>query len=209
MSVPGVLTDRTLLMKRPKGAAAARRSLALAELHAEEAILADCSAVWRETRRERVCQRRARGLRFFSLREAGRVVANTWVADGGERFLDEAMLVFELDPQEACLRDAFVNPADRGRGLFSDFITTLERGPLEHIGAMWSCVEHSNATSVAAHRRAGFTVAGDVLAVTLLGALMWRRAKLPAGLRCREYASRNAFVWLGARARQFRQNRLA
>jgi GNAT superfamily N-acetyltransferase len=209
MRIPSLRFDRTIVMRRPQLPDADAGRFTVAELAGEEAIMADCAAVQRGTSLERVRQRSARGLRFFSLREQGRVVANTWLAAGGERFLDEAMLVFELAPDDACLRDVFVNPADRGRGLFARLVATLAAGPLHGRRALWSCVERSNAASIAAHRRAGFVPAGSVLAVDAFGVLLWRRARLPRDLHCREYARSRSLLWMDAGARRFRLDRMA
>ncbi len=160
-------------------------------------------------RRRSLRQRREAGLRFFSLRRAGRSIANTWAIRGGERFLDEAMLVFEFGAADACLRDMYVEVGARGAGVFAQFVRALESGPLAGIERIWSCVEANNAASIAAHRRGGFATAGSVTAIALFDRLMLRRSRLPAGLNCRDFAASRRLLWMDARARAFRQAHLA
>jgi GNAT superfamily N-acetyltransferase len=209
VSVPGIFVDKTLLMHRPRRPEAPQGTCRIVEVDDAGGILAHGRAVGRDVPVERVRQRLRHGLRCFSLLEGDRVVANTWAVRGGVRFLDEAMLVLELGPDAACLRDVQVRPADRGRGLFRQLVERLEQGPLDGIRDLWSCVEAGNRASVAAHRRAAFAIAGEVSTVALFDRLMWRRPSLPDALECRDYDASRHWLWLGAHARGFRRDQLA
>lgn len=211
MPIPGLLVDTTRLMRRRCGTPVATQTPAgeVVEIDDLDALLADCASIGRQTSPERCRLRRRRGLRFFSFRHDGASVANTWLVRGGERFLDEAMLAFELGPDEACLRDMFVRPAARGRGAFASFVLALERGPLAGAASLWSCVEDGNAASIAAHRRAGFESHGKVGAMVLFGHLMLRRGAPPDELPCRAFEPGRRLLWIGARARAFREQHLA
>jgi hypothetical protein len=209
VSVPGIFVDKTLLMRRPRSALAPQGACRIVEVDDVDGILAHGRAVGRDPEVARVRQRLGHGLRFFSLLEGETVVANSWAVRGGARFLDEAMLVFALAPDAACLRDVHVRPADRGRGLFRKLVEGLEHGPLEGIRDLWSCVDAANRASVAAHRRADFATAGEVSTVALFDRLMWRRPSLPDALECCDYDASRRWLWLGARARGFRRQQLA
>jgi GNAT superfamily N-acetyltransferase len=209
VSVPGIFVDKTLLMRRPRRDATPAPALRVAEVDDVDGILAHGRAAGRDATPERVRQRLQHGLRFFSLIEHDTIVANTWALRGGARFLDEAMLVLRLGPDAACLRDVFVRPAERGRGLFRQLVEGLEHGPLSGICDLWSCVEAGNLASIAAHERAAFSIAGEVSTVALFDRLMWRRCSLPDALDCRDYAASRHWLWLGERARGFRRSQLA
>jgi GNAT superfamily N-acetyltransferase len=211
VSVPGIFVDKTLLMRRPRrtGAAAPQAAFRVVEVDDVEGILSHGHQAGRDSEAERVRQRRRHGLRFFSLLEHDTVVANTWAVRGGARFLDEAMLVLQLAPDAACLRDVFVRPADRGRGIFRQLVESLEHGPLDGISDLWSCVEAGNLASIAAHRRAAFAPAGEVSTVALFDRLMWRRPSLPDALECRDYDASRHWLWMDDRARAFRCSQLA
>lgn len=175
----------------------------------DAAVLADCRAIGRQAQAERCALRRRAGLHFFSLRRAGRSIANTWAIRGGERFLDEAMLVFELGANDACLRDMYVDDAERGKRVFGQFVRALEAGPLAGIERLWSCVEAGNAASLFAHRHCSFEAVGDVSTLAFFNRLMLRRWRIPAELHCREFAATRRVLWLDAPARAFRQAHLA
>jgi len=209
VSLPGIFVDKTLLMRRLPHAAAPQPALRILEIDDVEGILSHGRAAGREAAPERVRQRRRHGLRFFSLIEQGTVVANTWAVRGSVRFLDEAMLMLRLAPDAACLRDVFVRPADRGRGLFRQLVEGLEHGPLAGIRELWSCVDASNPASIGAHRRAAFAIAGEISTVALFDRLMWRRPSLPDALECRDYEASRHWLWLDERARGFRRAQLA
>lgn len=209
MSVPGIFVDKTLLMRRSRGAPGPPCGCRVVEVDDVDGILSHGGAVGRDAEVARVRQRLGHGLRFFSLLEGETVVANTWAVRGGARFLDEAMLVLKLAPDAACLRDVYVRQADRGRGLFRQLVEGLEHGPLDGIRDLWSCVEAGNRASIAAHRRAKFAPAGEVSTVALFDRLMWRRSSLPDALECREYDATRHWLWLDERARGFRRSQMA
>jgi hypothetical protein len=209
VSLPGIFVDKTLLMCRSRRAPAPHGPYRVVEVDDVDGILSHGHAVGRRADVERVGQRRGHGLRFFSLLEGETVVANTWAVRGGARFLDEAMLVFELSPDAACLRDVQVRHADRGRGLFRRLVEGLEHGPLQGIRHLWSCVEAGNRASIAAHRRAQFVPAGQVSTIALFDRLMWRRPTLPDAMECRDYDATRHWLWLDERARAFRRSQMA
>ncbi len=209
MTVQGVLLDRTLLLRRRCTSSDTVSHDQIVELSDVTEILADCSAAGRPAQAARAEQRLRRGLKFCSYRVHGAVVANAWVALGSERFLDEAMLVFGLGPDMACLRDVFVSPQSRGRRIFARLVEAISAGPCHGISLLWSCVEADNQASVKAHRNAGFHVAGRVVALTVADRLMWRRADLPAELECRDFEPERHWIWLGHRAREYRRAHLA
>lgn len=208
MAVPGLFIDTTVLMRRhckPDEVG----SYEVVRLHEDDRVLADCRSIGRQAQLDRCIRRRLAGLQFHSLRHGGLSIANTWTIRGGERFLDEAMLAFELGANDACLRDMYVHHDQRGRGVFAQFVRALEAGPLAGIARLWSCVERDNVASIAAHRRAGFEAVGEVSAIALFDRLLLRRSRIPRELNCREFRSSRRLLWLDARARAFRLAHLA
>mgnify|MGYP003387846709 CR=1 FL=1 len=136
--------------------------LAIIEVTDPKAILEHCTAAGRTSEPERVARRLGHGLRFCSLLENGQIVANTWLIRSGARFLDEAMLKFELHSDASCLRDLYVRPESRGQRIFARFIGMLESGPLVGKRELWSCVDADNRASRAAHSHAGFELPATV-----------------------------------------------
>ncbi len=158
---------------------------------------------------ERLRLRFQRGLRFVALREGGRVVATTWVVPpGGERFIDEAGAGLRLGTDAASLRDVFVAPGERRRGLFPTLVGAI----LARVGglkALWSVVDRSNEASLHAHLRSGFEIMGR-LQVVHLGGLVMLRLRWPGHiLGGSTYAAGRRILLTGDAYRTFRAERLA
>lgn len=212
MRFPGFRHEHTLLMCRGASTARDPAFSAIAELaepRGADEIMTDCLACGRSADAMRTEQRLRLGMRYFSLRRDGRVIAGTWAIRGGERFLDESMLAFDLDMQSASLRDVFVHPAHRGTGAFAELIDAVQSGPLRGIDGLWSFVDPRNAASIRAHERSGFGVRGWSWSWTAWDRVMWRGHRLPLELPCPEYRPDRRLLWLDADARHFRRTHLA
>jgi GNAT superfamily N-acetyltransferase len=159
---------------------------------------------------ERLRQRFERGLTFFALREqSGQVVATAWVVPpGGERFIDEAGAGLRLGTDAASLRDVFVAPGERRRGLFSTLVgaVTARVGGLK---ALWSVVDRSNAASLHAHGRSGFEIMGRLEVLHLAGLVMLRLRWPGHLLEGSTYAEGRRILLTGDAYRTFRAERLA
>lgn len=157
---------------------------------------------------ERLRARFAHGLRFFVLREEGRVVATTWVVREGERFIDEAGLGVVAGNGVLSLRDVFVSASERGKGRFRVLLdAVLGREPGAR--AVWSVVDRGNRASRRAHEGYGFRPAGRIEVVHLLGRLMLRLrwpATLPVGS---SFGGRRRVVRTGEAYRRFVAERRA
>lgn len=107
------------------------------------------------------------------------VIACAWVATGsfGERDLG---LRFELQPSDAWLSAAVVDPLHRRRGVYLQLmeflVTELSRS---EIGRMLFGVSLGNEPSRRAHMRFGATQIGQIVAVRILGlTACWHRGRI-------------------------------
>ncbi len=114
----GITLDTTLMMRRRAQPSSIASPGELVAIESPEDIVADCAATGRASSLERARMRADHGMRYFCLREEGRSIAGAWITHT-RRFLDEAMLLFELGPGDACMRDVFVAPGRRGERVFS------------------------------------------------------------------------------------------
>jgi len=150
-----------------------------------------------------------RGLRFYALREGGRVVASTWlVQPGGQEFIDEGGIGLKMDHDAASIRDAFVVADRRGRGLFPRLVAAAA-ARIGGLSALWSVVDRSNTPSLRAHFRAGFEPLDRLQVVHLAGALLIRLrwpGRIPRGT---VYAEGRRLVFTGRSYQDFRARHLA
>lgn len=127
----------------------------------------------------RLQQRFANGLQFLAFWAGDCLLGSTWVALGGGRYVDELNWYLPIKPGECWLRDLFVLPAQRGRGLLAQFVGQLVHEHLPNATAVWSDVDWVNRASMRAHQKAGFTVYARVRALDLAQRLRVRSG-LPA-----------------------------
>ncbi len=203
----GITLDTTLMMRRRAQPSSIASPGELVAIESPEDIVADCAATGRASSLERARMRADHGMRYFCLREEGRSIAGAWITHT-RRFLDEAMLLFELGPGDACMRDVFVAPGRRGERVFSRLVAALVGGPLQGGSALWSCVDARNAASVHAHQRCGFESLSRIRTLSAAGWLL-RSFEIPDGLACNAYAPARSALRLDAGARAFRAAHLA
>jgi GNAT superfamily N-acetyltransferase len=120
-------------------------------------------------------ERRRHGLRLFELCEGDRTLAGTWVVPSGERFVDELALGFPVGPRDLWLRDIFVAPGARGRGVFASLLDAVVALEFPQTRTLWSLVTKDNRASLLAHRRYGHQSFAEYEVLHLFRRLLWRR----------------------------------
>jgi RimJ/RimL family protein N-acetyltransferase len=107
---------------------------------------------------QRLAQRFGNGLRYFALYAGDTPIGSTWAAVGTARYVDELNWLLPILPTEFWVRDVFLSPAWRGKGLFPALLRLLAEHHVPGCTAAWSDVDWPNAQSMRAHRNAGFEV---------------------------------------------------
>ena len=158
---------------------------------------------------ERVERRQRNGLLFFALQVDGIVVASTWIVTGGQRYIDELGWALALGSDAFWLRDVFVAPAWRGRGVFQAFIAAIARDHVRPCQAVWSDVDWVNAQSMRAHLSAGFEVRSRLRALDFFGRVRFRGAVPSWDLPIREIAPGSRVLVLRGRALRRHQELIA
>jgi len=122
---------------------------------------------------ERLLARFRHGLKFFVLRAGEDVAATTWIVTEGERFVDEEGVGLLVPADGLWVRDIFIAPQRRGRGLFAVLLDGVrEQFPKVH--SIWSDVDRDNHPSLSAHLRYGFEPVARFTTLHLAGQLMIR-----------------------------------
>lgn len=131
-----------------------------------------------DTAEERVIQRFQNGLSFIEVHQSGHLVGSAWIVSAPSRYIDEAALSFPLSVNEIWLRDVFVSPGYRGRGIFSGLISQLRIFNESDIRCIWSDVDVSNAASMKAHEKSGFARVGRIRTLVMFDSLIVRLSKV-------------------------------
>ena len=197
------LHDVAILALDLAPALSAKGLLASAWLADEPAIQDALNLVGHPIKPARLQQRLRNGLRLVRFDLDGTPVATTWLASSGGRYIDELNWLLPIGAGDVWLRDVFVAPAWRGRGLFSKIVATLawpQDGPARRI---WSDVDWVNAQSMRAHKAAGFQVVARVRALDFWGRLRVRSAVPPWPMPVSEIEPASRLIWLrGGRLRR-------
>ena len=127
----------------------------------------------------RMEQRFRNRLRYFALFEGDVLLGSTWVAIGGGRYVDELNWVLPIAPNQFWVRDVYIVPTQRGRGLFPALLKQIARAHVPGCSAAWSDVDWINQPSMRAHAKAGFTVQARLRALDFNG-LVRLRGPVPA-----------------------------
>jgi GNAT superfamily N-acetyltransferase len=124
----------------------------------------------------RMDQRFSNGLRYFAFYQDEALLGSTWAAIGGGRYVDEVNWFLPIGPTEFWVRDVFILPAQRGRGLYASLLKLVAQRHVPGCTAAWSDVDWVNRASMRAHARAGFSVHARLRALDLDGRLRLRGA---------------------------------
>ena len=157
---------------------------------------------------ERLLARFRHGLKFFVLRAGEDIAATTWVVTEGEQFLDEEGVGLLVPPEGLWIRDIFVAPERRGRGLFAILLDGV-REQLPKIQSLWSVTDRDNRPSLRAHFHYGFEPIARLTTLHLAGRLMIRLrwpVSLPMGS---VFKPHRRVLLTGGAYRQFVSERLA
>lgn len=156
---------------------------------------------------ERLARRLELGLRFFELVREETYLASVWIISKGARFIDEVGYCIVLGSDELSLRDSYVSPHVRGRGLWAQLVDQILREEFPKARALWSCVDKRNQLALRAHRRYGFEETEVLWAVRVAGHLL---------IRCRPvheavsgFQPERRIVWLGSEWHRYLEANLA
>jgi GNAT superfamily N-acetyltransferase len=190
--------------------AAAAAPLTLHALREPAAIHAALAAVEHRIRDARLAQRLRNGLWLARFDADGVPVATTWLADGASgRYVDELNWLLPMALRDLWLRDVFVAPAWRRRGLFVQMVAALRQWDGGGDRCIWSDVDWDNGPSMRAHEAAGFRVVVRAKALDLFGRLRIRSALPPWPLPVTEIDPGARWVWLHGATRARHQALIA
>ncbi|HEY9202315.1 MAG TPA: GNAT family N-acetyltransferase [Gammaproteobacteria bacterium] len=123
---------------------------------------------------EQLISRFSNGLYFYLIQDGSRCMATAWMHPKGERFVDEAGYILKAAGHSIWLRDVYVTPEYRGRGIFSDFIKQIAKQYYPAASFMFSDLETNNLKSRNAHKHCGFKFIAAFKVYHLLSSLMIR-----------------------------------
>ena len=173
-------------------------------------IQAAHAAVGHRIRDARLAQRLRNGLWLARFDVDGVPVATTWLAGGaGGRYIDELNWLLPMAPRDLWLRDVFVAPAWRRRGLFVQMVAALRQLDGGADRCIWSDVDWDNLPSMRAHEAAGLRVVARAKALDLFGRLRIRSALPPWPLPVVEIDPAARWVWLRGATRARHQALIA
>lgn len=156
---------------------------------------------------ERLTRRFELGLRFFELVDGATYLANTWIVSKGTRFIDEVGYCFALISDELWVRDIYVSPRERGRGLFALLLDQVLREAFPRARVLWSNTDYKNRSSFRAHRRYGFEETEALRSLLVARHLLFRHRLV------REVVSgfhpERRIVWLGSEWHRYVEANLA
>lgn len=145
----------------------------------------------------RLEQRLRNGLWLVRFDMDGVPVATTWLAGGAAgRYIDELNWLLPMPAPDIWLRDVFVSPAWRRRGLFVQMVRALRELDGGADRRIWSDVDWDNLPSMRAHEAAGFRVVVRVKALDLFGRVRIRSQLPPWPLPVTEIEPGARWVWL-------------
>jgi hypothetical protein len=157
----------------------------------------------------RIEGRLEQGLRFFAFSEGDRLVGSSWFVSAGRRFLDESGLEVRIDNRTIWVRDAYVDPAVRGRGLFGSMLDALVMGPFKHVTRIMSDVTAQNEPSLRAHYNYGFRNLARIHTIHVAGVAMRRSGDYAQLRELGGFKPDRRFLFTGSRFRAFVRERLA
>lgn len=128
---------------------------------------------------ERFRKRFEKGMRYYELFLDNQVLGTAWIHPDGFRFIDEIGFLLPISKNSIWIRDAFVAPEFRGRGLFSRMINMIISEYFPHISTIMSDTEICNKASMAAHQGCGFKLAGTMRVLHVAKMLMLRDLPSP------------------------------
>jgi GNAT superfamily N-acetyltransferase len=158
---------------------------------------------------QRLAQRFGNGLRYFALYAGDTPIGSTWAAVGTPRYVDELNWLLPTLPTEFWVRDVFLSPSWRGKGLFPALLRLLAEHHVAGCTAAWSDVDWPNAQSMRAHRNAGFEVYTRARAFDVAGRLRLRSPLPPWHLPVLEMNLPQRLLWLRDASLQRHQALLA
>ncbi len=144
----------------------------------EPAILDVYHSAGREISEQRARVRFSHHLKFYLLKREDSTVAWTWLIPPPRRFIDEAAYHFPVPEKATWIRDIFVNPEYRGRGIFAVLLEVLFNRVLDAEREIWSDTAGRNKSSLKAHLNAGFEIV-DSLRIIRLNKLLLIRLRRP------------------------------
>lgn len=159
--------------------------------------------------RARIARRFALGARFFAI-EAGDegLVAWTWALVGVPRYLDEFGWMFELEPDQAWGRDAFVVPSRRGSRMLLALVNAaavMEARALQ----LFSDVDPANLASMQAHLTIGMRPLAKVRALAIGNRLLVRQRPAPGLPPIGQMQPQHRLLWRGNRQLDWHQAHIA
>ncbi len=165
----------------PNPGVAAGAGTAVQELRAVELLPAQAALILQlheqmahRMSQPRMDQRFSNGLRFFAFYQGEQLLGSTWAAIGGGRYVDEVNWYLPIPPSEFWVRDVFIVPSQRGRGLYAQVLRLIAQGHVPGCTAAWSDVDWVNQASMRAHAKAGFLVHARLRALDFDGRIRLR-----------------------------------
>lgn len=128
---------------------------------------------------EQLVSRFSNGLYFYCIQDSNKCVATAWVHPQGKRFVDEVGYIFKAVDSSVWLRDVYVIPECRGRGVFSDIIKQISKQYYPAASFMFSDLQTNNLKSKNAHQRCGFKFMATFKVFHLFNSLMIRSPVQP------------------------------
>jgi RimJ/RimL family protein N-acetyltransferase len=200
-----------LVCRQPRAATLTLQSLSTEEFTEKDSahIFSLHAQLAHRMTQQRMDQRFGNGLRFFALYVGAELAGTTWAAVGNGRYVDELNWFLPILPTEYWVRDVFIPPQWRGKGLFPAFVRLLAENHVPGCTAVWSDVDWPNTGSMRAHRNAGFEVVARVRALELAGRWRLRSPLVPWHLPVQEISPRDRFVRLQGATLQRHQTLMA
>lgn len=124
--------------------------------------------------RKQLISRFSNGLHFYRIQDGNKCIASAWVHPEGKRFVDEVGYILKAADNSVWLRDVYVVPEYRGKGIFSDFIKQISKQYYPAASFMFSDLEANNLKSKNAHQRCGFKFIATFKVFHLFNSLMMR-----------------------------------
>ena len=126
-----------------------------------------------------------RGAEPWCLKENGRVLGVVWFFRNRYRIpwegYDAYVFGIHLEPSEAFVANVFVDPNNRGRGLFAEIVRAFRAGNPET--TLFSSVSASNPVSLRAHEKIGFRRIGTLHLLRIVHVAVGRFALWKIGTR--------------------------
>lgn len=157
---------------------------------------------------ERFRKRFKKGMRYYELLQEDQLLGTAWIHPDGFRYVDEIGFLIPISKNNIWLRDVFVAPEFRGRGLFSRMINMVISQYYPHISIIMSDTEICNKASMAAHQGSGFTLMGSMRVLHIAKILMLRDPPLPP-LNATGYKLPRAVCLTGSRYRDYCSEHIA